>query len=64
LFRAPIDDRFLNAVPKCRCKKISRATHACRYVPTLRPYETYVSGVSDKFLKDRDHVRVPQFVGK
>ena len=45
-------------------KKSRRAAHACRYKTTFRPDEAYVSDVAYKFVENRDHVRMPEFIGE
>jgi hypothetical protein len=54
----------LNTPWEGRSKKVCRAAHPCRYKPTLWPNEAYVSGVAYEFLKNRDHVRMSEFIGK
>ena len=61
---APIDAVCLDTLGEGRSKKVSRAAHACRYKPTFWPDEAYVSDVAYKFVENRDHVRMPEFIGK
>src|SRR5471030_482200 len=63
-FGAPIDSVCLNTLWQRRSKKISHAAHARRYISTFWPDEAYVSDVSQKFVENRDHVRMPEFIGK
>src|SRR5471032_2594217 len=63
-FGAPIDSVCLNTLWEGRSKKVGHAEHARRYIPTFWPDEAYVAGVSYKFVENRDHVRMPEFIGK
>src|SRR5471030_2667722 len=63
-FGAPIDSVCLNTLREGRSKKVGHSTHARRYIPTFWPDDAYVSDVSYKFVENRDHVRMPEFIGK
>ena len=54
----------LNALWEGGGKKVSHATHARRDIPAFWPDEAYVAGVYYKFVENRDHVRMPEFIGK
>jgi hypothetical protein len=54
----------LNTLWKGRCKKIRRTAHACRHEATFWPDEAHISNVAYKFVENRDHIRMPEFIGK
>jgi hypothetical protein len=54
----------LNAQREGGSKVLSGPTQARRYETTFRPDEAHVSDVAYKFVENRDHVRMAEFIGK
>lgn len=64
VFSRSIDFDCLNALWEGSSKKVGHATHARRNIPAFWPDEADVAGVSYEFVEDRNHVRMPEFIGK
>jgi hypothetical protein len=54
----------LNAQREGGSEVLSGPTQARRYETTFRPHEADVSDVGYKFVENRDHVRMAEFIGK